>query len=60
MFNQLYIGIAILIKSTSATGVPSFSVEHFSNCAQFLNAPFVFVLPPVTAISPVTKIYASE
>ena len=50
----------MLIKSTSAARVPSISVENFSNGAQFLKAFFVFALPLVTAISPVTKIYASE
>ena len=55
VFNQI---IAILTKSASSARVPLFSIEHFSNGAQFLNATFVFALPSVTAISPVTKIYA--
>ena len=50
----------MLIKSASSTRVPSISVEHFSNGAKFLNATFVLLLPPVTLIFPVTKIYASE
>ena len=33
---------------------------HSSNGAQFLNATFVFALPPVKVIFPLTKIYASE
>ena len=60
----------VLIKFASSTKVPSISVEHFSDDAQFLNATcvaassaissvsVVFLL--LTAISPVTKIYASE
>ena len=36
------------------------SVLHFPNGAQFLNATFVFALPPATVIFHVTKIYASE
>ena len=51
----------MLIKPASSTRVPSISVKHFSNGAQFLNATFVLLLlPPVTLIFPVTKIYASE
>ena len=33
---KLYIGIVTLIKSVSLTRVPSISVEHFLNVAQFL------------------------
>ena len=44
----------------SSTKVSFISVQHFLNGAQFLNATFVFPLPPVTLIFPVTKIYASE
>ena len=50
----------ILINFGLSTPVPLISVEHSLNEAQFLNANFVFSLPPVTAIFPVTKIYASE
>ena len=53
-------GIAILIKSASSTKVSFISVLHLLNGAQFLNATFVFALPPATVIFPVTKIYASE
>ena len=64
-----------MIRSASSTRVPSISVEHFSNGAQFLNATcvaasgscFLWGLPSATAaivlvtvIFPVTKIYASE
>ena len=54
--------MVILIKSASSTRVPSISVQHFSNGEQFLNATFVLLLllPPLTLIFPVTKIYASE
>ena len=34
---KLYIDLVILIKSGSSTRVPSISVEHFLNGAQFLN-----------------------
>ena len=69
----MYNGIVILIKFASSIRVPSISVEHFPNAAQFLNTTCVaeasgcFLwtgLSPaaaivlVTAISPVTKIYA--
>ena len=37
----MYIGIVLLIKFASSTRVPSISVEHFSNGAQFLNATCV-------------------
>ena len=37
----MYIGIVILIKFASSTRVPSISVEHFSNGAQFLNTTCV-------------------
>ena len=37
----MYIGIVILIKSVSSTRVPSISVEHFLNGAQFLNTTCV-------------------
>ena len=70
---KLYIGIVILIKSVSSTRVPSVSVEHFSNGAQFLNPTcvaalsgcFLWGLSPaaivlVIVIFPVTKIFASE
>ena len=64
----------MLITFASSTRVPSISVEHFSNGAQFLNTTcvaassgcFLWELPPaagldlVTVIFPVTKIYASE
>ena len=56
---KLYIDIAILICCASATKVSFISVLHFLNGAQFLNATFVFALPPVTVIFLVTKIYAS-
>ena len=36
------------------------SVLQFLNGEEFLNATFVFALPPVTVIFLVTKIYASE
>ena len=35
-------------------------VTHPVNGAQFLNATLVFAFPTVAAISPVTRIYASE
>ena len=57
---KLYIGIVILIISASSTKVSFISVLHLLNGAQFLNATFVSLLPPVTVIHPVTKIYASE
>ena len=50
--------MVVLINFGSSTRVPLISVEHSLNGAQFLNATFVFALPPVTAIFPVTKIYA--
>ena len=72
----MYIGIVILIKFASSRRVPSISVEHFSNGAQFLNITCVaassgcflwgsFPAPAaaivlVTVIFPVTKKYASE
>ena len=72
----MYIGIVILIKFVSSTRVPSVSVKHFSNGAQFLNTTcvtalsgcFLWGLLPATAaaivfgtvIFPVTKIYPSE
>ena len=37
----MYIGIVILIKFASSTKVPSISIEHFSNGAQFLTATCV-------------------
>ena len=72
---KLYIGIVILIKSLSSARVPSISVEHFLNGAQFLNttcvaavsacflwesAPAAAAIVLVTVIFPVTKIYWSE
>ena len=57
---KLYIGIAILICSASSIKVSFISVLHFLNGAQFLNATFVLLLAPTTAIFPVTKTYASE
>ena len=36
------------------------SVLYLLNGAQFINATFVLLSPPVTVIFPVTKIYASE
>ena len=60
----------MLIKSVSSAKASFISVLHFSNGAQFLNATCVIapiVISPVsaaflllTAIFPVTKIYASE
>ena len=61
-----------MIKSASSTRVPSISVEHFLNDAQFLNRTcvaassgcFISAGSPaivlVKVIFPVTKIYASE
>ena len=40
----MYIGIVILIKSVSSTRVPSISVEHFLNGAQFLTTACVAAL----------------
>ena len=72
---KLYIGIAILTKFALPAKVSLISVAQFSIGAQFLNAACVAaasgsflqtgLLPAaaivlVTAISPVTKIYASE
>ena len=37
----MYIGIVILIKFASSARVPSTSVEHFSDGAQFLNTTCV-------------------
>ena len=48
------------MKSALSTKVSFISVPNFSNGAQFLNATFVLLLPSVTVIFPVTKIYASE
>ena len=56
----MYIGIAILICSASPIKVSFISVLHFLNDAQFLNATFVLLSAPTTAIFLVTKIYASE
>ena len=53
-------GIVILIKFASSAKVSFISVLHFSNGAEFLNAAFVLLLPPVTVLFPVTKIHASE
>ena len=68
--SKLYIGIVILITFTSSTRVPSISVEHFPNGAQFLNATCVIAPSAISAVSaafllltvifPVTKTYASE
>ena len=71
---KLYIGIVVSITFASSTRVPSISVEHFSNGAQFLNTicvaqqvvVFLTELLPsaaivlVTVIFAATKIYASE
>ena len=57
---KLYIGISILVFSALSTKVSFISILHSLNGAQFLNATFVFALPPVTVIFPVTEIYASE
>ena len=58
------------MKFASSTKVPSISVEHFPNGAQFLNATCVVAPSAISAVSvafllltaifPVTKIYASE
>ena len=48
------------MKSVSSTKVLFFSVLHFSNGAQFLNATCVAALLGVIVIFFVTKIYASE
>ena len=40
----MFIGIVILIKCVSTTRVPSISVEHFLNGAQFLNTACVAAL----------------
>ena len=55
-----YIGIVILICSVLLAKVSFVSILHSVNVAQFLNATFVFQLPPVIIIFPVTKLYASE
>ena len=67
---KLYIGIVIIIKFATINFVPSISVEHFSKGAQFLNATCVIASSSIsavfagfhllTAILPLTKIYASE
>ena len=69
---KLYIAIVILIKFVSSTRVPSISVKHFLNGAQFLNTTCVAALSGcflwtglpvivlVTVIFSVTKIYVSE
>ena len=56
----MYIGIIILIKSASSIKVSFISVLHNMNGVQFLNATFVLLSAPATAIFPVTKIYTSE
>ena len=57
---NLYIGIAILVFSTLSTKASFISILHSLNGAKFLNATFVFVLPPVTVTFPVTKTCALE
>ena len=57
---KLYIGIATLIYSALSAIVSFVSVLYSLNDTQFLNATFVFSLPPVTIIFSVSKIYASE
>ena len=46
--------------SILSTKVSFISVLHSLNGTQFVNATFVFALPPVTLIFPVTKIHVSE
>ena len=48
---KLYIGIAILIKFASSTRVPSISVEHFSNGAQFFITACVIAPSAISAVS---------
>ena len=55
----MYIDIAILIYSASSIKI-LISVLHLLNGAQFLNATFVLLSAPATAVFPVTRIYASE